>query len=356
MLTRFSKIALIFYASILWLSFPSCAPSMAIDDWEDVLPHSGQSLFDMINRQEIVEMTLVTELDSIIQNRYTDDYRAATFSYEDVTGNEHFYQAKVKPRGKFRRKVCEFPPLKLKFSKKELEAAGLSDLNEVKLVTHCLDDKAISKEMVLREYLIYKMYNELTPNSLRVQLVKVTYRDSKDPGYKIKRWGFLLEDDEEFADRVGGSLCDCMGKLPEDFHPSQEKIVALFQYMVGNTDWDLKMNRNVKLVKIGDGKLIPVPYDFDFSAVVGAPYARPNNDVGQKSMSERVFMGYAENWEDMYATFSYFRSKKDRLYSIVNNFRQLDSGSRDAIIEYLNSFYMTIENEQALQQMFAKNN
>lgn len=339
---------------LTWASFQSCTPSMAMDDWEDLLPHSGQSLFDMVNRQEVVEMTIVTNLDSLLQNRFTDDYSAATFSFEDVAGVEHTYQAKLKARGRFRRKVCDFPPLKLKFSKKDLEAAGLNEMNEMKLVTHCLDDKATSRELILREYLAYKMYNELTPNSLRTQLVKITYRDAKDPGNKIKRWGFLIEDAEELTYRLGASVCECMGKEPNELNTSHERIVSLFQYMIGNTDWDIKMLRNVELIKIGDDKLIPVPYDFDFSTLVSAPYARPNSDVGQRSMAERVFMGSTQSSEAMYSTISYFKLKREKLLGIVRDFRQLDSASRDAIIAYLDSFYLTIESQEASQQMFAK--
>ncbi|MBK9015576.1 MAG: hypothetical protein IPM82_16760 [Saprospiraceae bacterium] len=46
-----------------------------------------------------------------------------------------------------------------------------------------------------------------------------------------------------------------------------------------------------------DGGLIPVPYDFDFSAIVVAPYARLNTDVGQKRIGDRVFMGNAASAE-----------------------------------------------------------
>jgi hypothetical protein len=288
-----------------------------------------------------------------LQNRFTDDYRAATFSFEDAAGVEHSYQAKLKARGRFRRKVCDFPPLKLKFSKKELEAAGLNEMNEMKLVTHCLDDKAVSKDLILREYLAYKLYNELTPNSLRTQLVKITYRDAKDPSNKFKRWGFLIEDAEELTHRLGASSCECMGKEASDLNTSHERIVSLFQYMIGNTDWDIKMLRNVELIKIGDDKLIPVPYDFDFSTFVSAPYSRPNADVGQKSMAERVFMGSAESYETLYSTISYFKSKREKIFDTVWNFRQLDTESKEAIIAYLESFFATIESPEAAQQMFA---
>jgi hypothetical protein len=352
------KLFSILCAGMLLLAFTSCAATLAVEDdqWDEYLPHSGLSIFDMINRQEVVEMTIVTSLDSLILHRKGDDYQPAGLSYVNESGIQLTYDVKIKPRGKFRRSICDFPPLKIKFAKSQLEAAGLSNLNELKLVTHCLDDKARGEGLVMREYLVYRLYNELTPNSLRVQLAKITYQDDKNKDYKVTRWGFLLEDEEELAKRRGGELCKDMGQSIGDYNVSQEKIVSLFQYMVGNTDWNAEMLRNVELMRGSDGKLIPVPYDFDFSTFVSAPYARPNMDVGQKSMKQRIFMGLSTSAKDLYSTFSYFRSKKDGLLDMVYNFDHLDTETREAMLLYLEDFFKIIAREEVAQEiMFAKN-
>ena len=143
-------------------------------------PHSGQSIFDLLNQQTLVEMTLVAELDSLINERRTNHYSKANLTYKDGAGIDRKYEVGVKPRGKFRRRVCDFPPLKLKFSKDQLEAAGLSKHNDLKLVTHCMEADEYNESLIMKEYLAYKMYNELTPNSFRVQLVRITYQDKHD--------------------------------------------------------------------------------------------------------------------------------------------------------------------------------
>lgn len=355
--TRIKKFQTILFAVFALLAFTSCAPSLVLnEDWSDFVPHADQSLFGMLQRQEVVEMTLVADLDSILIKRKSEDYRSADFSYTDELGVLHTYQAQVKPRGKFRRMTCDFPPLKLKFSKKELEAAGLSDMNELKLVTHCLDDEGVSEGLVLREYLAYKLYNELTPNSLRAQLVEITYQDRSNENYRITRYGILLEDEEELVRRTGGVIYDSMGASAESLQPTQEKIASVFQYMIGNTDWSIEMLRNVKLLKKQGGKLIPVPYDFDFSAVVAAPYARPNTDLGQKKIGQRVFMGKAGSVQELYATLSYFRSMKQSLLDIVNNFQLLDVQSKESILLFLNGFFDEIETQESAQRaMFERN-
>jgi hypothetical protein len=331
------------------------APSYAMQAGKASFPQSGLSLLDVLNHQEVVNMTIVAELDSLIQNRRTEEFRAATLTFSDEFGAPQSYQIKIKPRGKFRRRICDFPPLKLKFSKKELEVAGLEQFNDLKLVTHCLEDESKSKELILKEYLTYRMYNELTPNSFRVQLVNLTYQDADKKDYNMTRWGFLIEDTEELANRLAGVEVDSMGQLPEHFNVSHERITSLFQYMIGNTDWSLVMNRNVKLFRKADGKLVPVPYDFDFSVFVGAPYTRPNMDVGQTVKMERIFMGHAANAGDLYSTCSYFRSKKQALIDIIRRFNLLSEESREGLVQYLDSFFTIIQSQESVQKAMFSN-
>lgn len=351
MKTRFMKTNLLLLAILALVTFNSCASSALLeDDLNGYQPHSDQSLLTVMTQQNIVELTIATEIDSLLEKRKLVEYQPADFSFLDANGIAHNFLAKVKPRGKFRRMTCDFPPLKLKFEKKELEAAGLSEMNELKLVTHCLDDKEISKNLVLREYLIYKLYNELTPNSFRVQLAKITYIDKNNPNYRITRMGFLIEDEEELSWRTNGTVVETLGNKPSNLNPAQEKIASLFQYMICNTDWSVEMRRNLELLQKEGNGLIPVPYDFDFSVIVGAPYARPNVDVGQRRLGERVFMGNASSAKELYATMSYFRMKKPALLRIVDEFTLLDHDARQAIIDYLESFYSEIESTESAQR------
>ena len=342
-------IVALFMAAVVAPAFGS--PS-ASQDWGGYLPHSGQSIFDIINQQEVVEMTLTGDIDSLVQVRKTREYRKANLSYVDELGVEHTYQVRVKPRGKFRRRVCDFPPLKIKFSKDELAAAGLSKHNDIKLVTHCMDDAEYNETLILREYLAYKLYNELSPNSLRTQLIKITYQDKHNKRNKKTQYGFLIEDVDEMAERVGGVECDnCHGLTQEQVHVSQEKIVALFQYMIGNVDWDMTMQRNVKLVKMSDGTHIPVPYDFDFSVFVDAPYLKPNPDLQQTKAFERIYLGFAKETSQLYNTIAYFKTKRDALFDIIHNFSHLGKRERFELELYVKSFFDMLDTRENAENM-----
>ena len=54
-------------------------------------------------------------------------------------------------------------------------------------------------------------------------------------------------------------------------------VLCLFEYMISNTDWNVSLLHNIKLIRKKDTKeIIVVPYDFDYSGLVNADYAVPN--------------------------------------------------------------------------------
>jgi hypothetical protein len=305
-----------------------------------------KSIFEILFREAPLEITITTNLTSLIENRRTEDYTEGQMSYEDEQGKSIVRQIELQPRGKFRRRVCDFPPVRLKFAKKDLEAEGIETrFNKLKLVTHCVDDKLAGNDNLLKEYLVYQLYNELTPNSYRAQLVKVTYVDAEGKQPKIKRYGILLEDTDEMAARVGGKEIDQMGVSMDSISDQGEITMALFEYMIANMDWDTKMVRNVKLVAL-EGKadqMIPVPYDFDFSGLVNASYAIPSGDKGQLSIRDRVYLGEPFDQTYMRAALAHFIEKKPALLKKVKDLKLLSSEARQDVIAYLEGFYKNIE-------------
>lgn len=308
---------------------------------------SPTTIFETLMRDEVLDVTLETDLYELINNRRRDDYQPATISYKGKDGVSVRTAIEVAPRGKFRRRVCDFPPVKIKFSKKELVAAGLKKHNNLKLTTHCLDDRDAGNYNVFKEYLSYKFYNELNPNSFRVQLVRITYIDVTGQVAKMRRYGFLIEDDEELAERMGGKLCECLGTAPENLSRNDEAIMATFQYMIGNEDWNLDMARNLKMVSFENGApIIAVPYDFDFSGVVNPSYAVPNADLGQLRVKDRDYLGIQWDAQTINNTTALFKEKQSALYRIVMQFKLLPMSMRQEVREYLETFYQTLGAQQ----------
>jgi hypothetical protein len=310
------------------------------------LPAQQQSIFDKLSEgDEILSISIETDLEALISERTSADALPATLRFADAQKQKFTEEIKVSARGKFRRRVCDFPPVRLNFSKSSLRQQGYeAKFDKLKLVTHCLDDRDASQDNILKEYLIYKMYNELTPYSLRVQLVRVDYIDSQRKMPKMRRYGIIMEDIDELALRVGGKECkECYSLSEEQLQSSTENLMSIFQYMIGNTDWNIAMVRNVKLIQLADGMSIPVPYDFDFSGFVNASYALPNMDYGLLSIKQRAFLGREHPWPFTSSTLAQLMEKKAVFQQMIRSNKLLSASARATCITYLDSFYEEAE-------------
>ena len=179
---------------------------------------------------------------------------------------------------------------------KELEASGYSKFDDLKLVTYFYEDKKVSKEILLKEYLAYKLYNAITGYSFRVQLVNLEVEDI-NTGKEDKQMGFVIEDTDQLRNRLDAKkLTEDAVISEESFHKIQTQITGLFQYMIGNSDWNTLPGKNIKLFDVG-GKIMMIPYDFDFSGMVNAPYAVPDNTKNLKSVRDRIYLGFDDSLE-----------------------------------------------------------
>jgi len=302
------------------------------------------TIFETLMREDALDITIETDLGELINNRRRDDYQPATMTYKTQAGVTVRHNIEVVPRGKFRRRICDFPPVKIKFSKKELTAAGLKNHNNLKLSTHCMEDKESGNYNVFKEYLAYKLYNALTTNSFRVQLVRVTYVDAAGQMSKVKRYGFLIEDDEELAERLGGSLCECLNTGSDMMAAHDETMMSVYNYMIGNEDWSLSMVRNIKMIQqAGGARVLPVAYDFDFSGLVNASYALPSSDYGQRHIKDRDYLGFGTDAASLQIVLQQIREKKSMLYRIISDFKLLPAEQRLEMRDYLESFYQIIQ-------------
>ena len=315
----------------------------------------SKGIFDLLAQNKITEVTITTAFSTFLENKRHTGYLDGKFTFEPSEGVAMTVPVRLRLRGRYRRMKCQFPPLKLKFRKTDLAAHGLNGFNELKLVTHCLDDEETSRELVAREYLAYRLFNILCENSFRAQLVDVTYRNTKGKPKKIKGLGILIEDADEVAHRLHGKLNDTMGIPDSCFNKRQEALVALFQYMIGNTDWSTQLNRNVKLVQVSETDIFPVPYDFDFCGLVDAPYALPKNNIGQLTVRQRVFQGHAKCSADLHDIVHHFMEKKEEILTEVEHFDLLGEDSRKDMTDYLMEFFAAIETEYAVgENLFPK--
>jgi len=298
-----------------------------------------QSIFDYLanSGEQVISITIKANFDTIIAKKYTADYHDATLEVKD---SEETWDIKMRTRGRYRRRICDFPPIKLEFSKKDLTAKGLSRIDDLKLVTHCSSD-VTSDNYVLREAMAYGLYNILTPKSFKHQVVKLTYVNTGKRRYKIKRYGIIIEDEKAVAQRLGGMPVDTFGLAWENIQTQSIELAACYQYMIGNTDWDIPMQRNLKFVyNKGKEEFIAIPYDFDMSGLVNPTYGIPNPDLPIATLQDRYYLGLLKPTQE---TIAILASKKDDLLKYCKNYKLLNGSHRSEVLRFIESFYDDLE-------------
>lgn len=322
---------LTFFAALLLIAFAYTSCTSAADE------PAQASYFEQWQNEALLELEIETDLEQLFANQNEAAEQTANLTWK-ASATRAQIQADISVRGKTRREICDFPPLKLKLDKEQLQAQGFNaDFRSLKLVTHCL---AGNDELVLREYLIYKMLNELTDKSFRVQLARVTYRSN---GNATEAYAFLIEDKDEMAGRLNGSVLESDQRELATIDAEQYRLLTVFAYMIGNTDWNLGKSHNIKLVQTADGGApVPVPYDFDYSGLVNAPYANPHPQLPIQNVRQRFFQWRGASAQGLDETIGHFRTKKYDLYKVVQTFDYLDEASRRDMLQYLDEFYQSL--------------
>ncbi len=258
-------------------------------------------------------------------------------------------------RGHFRRDYCFVPPLKLVF--KKTDSSRMHPLKSIKMVNTCRLNSGY-QQYLLKEYLVYKMYNLLTEKSFRVRLLNINYKDSSEKKDAFSGYSFLIEDVKDMGKR-DSCIEWTKGKIfTESTDRKQMTLVALFEYMIGNTDWSVPAPHNIKLIQLKEypsSRPFAVPYDFDYSGVINTDYAVPDPLMNTETVTQRVYRGFSRTIEEINETLELFKQKKESIYALVNNFDLLTNGSKKNMINYLDGFFDLIGKPREVKSVFIDN-
>ncbi len=302
-----------------------------------------------------LEITLTGPIGKIA--RSAERSEAAHDATLAASGETHAVTLAARGISRRKRENCRFPPLRIRFPEKPAENSLFHKQGSIKLVTHCRDSKSYD-QIVLREYAIYRLYNVVTPESLKVRLAQITYMDAGK--VVAQRPGFLIEDADDAARRLGLKEVDT-GNLPVNaINPDDAARYALFQYMIGNTDWAMVVGpdqndccHNSKL--LGQSKnvrrgLTPVPYDFDNAGLVDAPYAFPNASLGTRSVKQRVYRGFCAHNALIPAEAERAKTLRPTLEAEIRAVPGLSPRVTDTMLRYLAGFYEAVADNKAIEK------
>lgn len=200
----------------------------------------------------------------------------------------------IRARGNFRRKHCYFPPLRLKMKKNHVAGTPFEGNKSFKLVLPCQNVKS-ANNLILREYLCYKLLEPVTPYFFHTRLANITLTDQTGKQPKSHSVvGFLIEDDDLIAARFKGQVLDQIIP-PKQLNDTAAVVHYFFEYMIANTDWSTTSQHNTKVIQLPYNKKVPLSYDFDMAGLVNAPYATINESLNIKSVKERLYRGYCRD-------------------------------------------------------------
>jgi hypothetical protein len=303
-----------------------------------------QTAETIFEQEAILELKIKGPVNKLIRDRSDQAVNQdMILSYVSQEGEQEI-PIKMKTRGNFRRQAgnCTYPPLLVDFNGKDLSGSPFVGMKAIKLVMPCRGE-----DYIIREYLAYKLYNLFTPRSYKARLVLVSFEDPSNTkkGFTIK--GILLEEDEAVAKRNQATLITKKMVRPENTQTKDFIRMALYEYMIGNTDWSVQYLHNVRLLGFSGEKPVPVPYDFDHSGLVHAPYAKPSEALQMNSVMERRYRGYClTDYTLVKEFFTEFLSKKEQIQTLVNQQPWIDHSSPKEINNFLNEFFDLIQNEK----------
>lgn len=331
----------------------STEEQLPFDQWMALLPEE----YNLFEEKGVLEIGLETDFKQLIRKKKPPTYQEALlhFPLKDSLVLRRIIQ--VKPRGNNRRERCARPPLKLKFTKTEVYVNGMEQLKKMKMVYECKKSH-LYEQYVLKEYLIYKIYNLFTNLSFKTRLLKLNYIDIGRKKPKTETgYAFLIEETDNLALRNNLFNAKVTTASKRDIDDLEMARVAMFQYMIGNADWSITGLHNMKLFTYKENplaKALAVPYDFDYSGFVNAQYAIPSETFNIATVRERVFLGSCYN-KEMYSTvIKEFLAKKSEIYSLIEVFPDITERTRNELIRYLDEFYNQIIRENSVNY-FLKN-
>ncbi len=327
-----------------------------------ILQHSlSFSQSSVVNRQAFflddhaIEVIVTTDIKKLRNDKKVPAYQPATISMKFSDTLSITEEIRVEPRGEYRKRNCDMASLMMNF--KNPSSPKLSPLKKLKFVGGCRNGSGY-EELLLKEYLVYKIQNFLSPMSFRVRLLHVTFNDSKDKAKAFTQYAFLLEDMADLAERNNCVEVKNKKIFTEATNREQMTFVNLFQYMIGNTDWSIPNLHNMKLMVPKTDTLTrpyAIAYDFDYCGLVNAEYAVPAEGLGIEAVSQRLYRGFPRGYDELQKAIEVFKDKKEAIMYYIDHFELCSTKCRKIMNRYLDDFYETLDSRKKIESLFIMN-
>ncbi|THH41608.1 hypothetical protein [Neolewinella litorea] len=299
------------------------------------------SLFDALYTQgDTAVISLSTEWKPLVRKKKDKEYQPLT-----LTVNGYTLPGEVRTRGHMRLEVCRLPSLKVKLDKEMLTGLGYSALNDLKVVLQCTNSST-GESYLRREKLMYDLYALVSDFHHRT----VPIRLINSEGDTLQ--GFLVESEEQLEQRYQARIVESdrvsTGSLDKQTYIS----MCLFNYLILNTDWSVYNRHNVECLRPDEGvAYLPIPYDFDYSGLVGTHYAVPHESMEILSVNHPKFLGRGITLPELTTAAKLFLSREAEMRRLIESYPELDRRRRKFMLERLDDFLEELSDEKALTDL-----
>jgi hypothetical protein len=303
---------------------------------------------DLFGEEEPLDITLKFDIKSYQRGKMKGEYLPVQLTYHVNDSLDINKKVRVKARGEFRRAHCILPPFWLNIKKAKVGNRYLEGTKKIKIVTHCKDSKQY-EQYVIKEYLTYKMYNEISPYSFRARLIRMKYIDTGRKNKETSSWAFMIEPEEMMAERLDVLSIKSDNVSMHFTDTLSMDVVAVFMYMIGNADYSVAGRHNLKLIRFKDPQKplpVPIPYDFDYAGIVNADYAVPGENLGITSVTDRYYLGPCREDHQFLAAIDQISPNKDTILGLVDDSPYLDDRNKKQMDRYLREFFSEAERQE----------
>jgi hypothetical protein len=323
---------------------------------EPVAAQQGEPLF---NTSDPIHIAIEAPLSTLVHNRAQNVVIQGTLT--DPAGQQLSVALSVRGITRRASDVCQFPPLRVQFTAAPPPTSIFAGQRKLKLVTHCRNEASF-QQYVLLEYAAYKMYDLLTPHSFRVRLANIDYRGA-DGRPMVSRVGYFIEDLGDVAKRNGTKETHAPDRFDmAALSPMDAARYALYQHMLANHDWSMRAGpagkdccHNAELIgPLAQASVIPIPYDFDFSGFVNAPYATPPDVLKISNVRQRYYRGYCAHNTQVLAVARQMREMRPQLIAAITTTPGLDSRTQARALAFLEPFFADISSDAAVTDRILK--
>lgn len=318
---------------------------------------SGFAADALFRSDSLLPITLNGPFKLIDKERDKEQEYTGSLSYSEADGRRVTLDAKFSVRGNFRlrKDVCSHAQLWVNLKKSQVKDTLFDKQDKLKLVVQCKDSDRYA-EYLAREHQAYLMYEELTDLSLATRLVNVTYADSEN-GDSRTQLGFFIQHQDRLAKQRDMLVYKEISAEKARLDLQQSTLVSLFMLLLANTDYSLvaaapgeNCCHNVKLLESADGVLHPLPYDYDSTGYVNAPYAEPAAGIGQRNVRQRMYRGYCAPAAMLSDAVARVQGKREQIYAIVDDETYVSNKSIRGTRKYVDQFFAVLDNEKKFER------